>query len=182
MNRTIRPSVPLKKQPPRSGSVRSNFRSDVRDKIPVSRVSRLLERRRSNVVDGDNRAVDVISRLDVYAEIGNTVPDGSSVNRFAPDIAPPPPHLFLSHFLYSLSISSSHRPGGSNGAVGDRSGERGWKMRGGRASGSGLTRWPSQGWAHDQILSLIWRRFTQKSPSFPFRSAAALSLFLFLAA
>lgn len=27
-----------------------------------------------------------------------------------------------------------------------------------------MTRRSSQGWAHDQILSLIWRRFTQKSP------------------
>lgn len=30
--------------------------------------------------------------------------------------------------------------------------------------GSGLTRRSSQGWIRDQILSLIWRRFTQKSP------------------
>lgn len=45
----------------------------------------------------------------------------------------------------------------------------------GWASGSGLTRWSSQGWAHDQILSLIWRRFTRSSPS-------ALSLPLILPA
>lgn len=61
--------------------------------------------------------------------------------------------------------------GGSNGAEIDPvRGEQGGKRkrereRHGRwASGSGLTRRSNQGWAHDQILSLIWRRFTQKSP------------------
>lgn len=42
--------------------------------------------------------------------------------------------------------------------------ERETERHGRWASGSGLTRRSSQGWAHDQILSLIWRRFTQKSP------------------
>lgn len=52
--------------------------------------------------------------------------------------------------------------GGGNGAEIDRTREGEERGEGEvEASGSGLTLWSSQGWAHDQILSLIWRRFTQ---------------------
>lgn len=97
----------------------------------------------------DIRAIVDPCGMDGTVKIGNKIPD-SSVNRFALD---------------------SPSSGGSNGAEIDRG------IEGARwASGSGLTQWSSQGWAHDQILSLIWRRFTQKSP-FSSLSATTSSTF-----
>lgn len=92
-----------------------------------------------------------IPRVDVCAEIGNKVPD-SSVNRFAPDWSPRPEEV------------TERRSIGCGGRGRKRQTERERERWGRWASGSGLTRRSSQGWAHDQILSLIWRRFTQKSP------------------